>query len=299
MIAGQERVGSRRRGRAQRVGRGPSAVNDPGGAGRPATSARKARRRSWCGRHARAHGIEDAARCCARWPARFSEGARDEQRATSPCGGGHARFGARAAVDAGRRPGRRDVSTATKIDSKRGAVVTIRHLPLIGERSGRREASTRLACIPKGRALTAGLPAPAMAASASDMDASVSGSGSATGPGEVAGVNSKEIHTYEAPWMIYGLAASMREGPDYSFRYAVGSFMEEYSNKVSVSLSDRPRALFRRRGRRLGRLIGPLRRGAARRACLRGAVRACSCRLRPADRAARRVDGRVRGEGQV
>jgi hypothetical protein len=56
---------------------------------------------------------------------------------------------------------------------------------------------------------------------------------------EASAINSKEIHTYKAPWMIYGLAASMREGPEYAFRYAVGSFIEEYSNKVWVRAPQR------------------------------------------------------------
>ena len=42
----------------------------------------------------------------------------------------------------------------------------------------------------------------------------------------------KEIYTYEAAWPIYGLAASQRAGKE--FRFAVGSFIEEYSNKVQV-----------------------------------------------------------------
>ncbi len=58
--------------------------------------------------------------------------------------------------------------------------------------------------------------------------------GATTGAADATGVNSKEIHTYQAPWMVYGLAASLKEGSDYSFRYAIGSFIEEYSNKVMV-----------------------------------------------------------------
>jgi WD repeat-containing protein 68 len=45
----------------------------------------------------------------------------------------------------------------------------------------------------------------------------------------------KEIYTYEAPWTLYGLACSQR--PDQPFRFAVGSFIEEYCNKVQVRTS--------------------------------------------------------------
>jgi len=41
-----------------------------------------------------------------------------------------------------------------------------------------------------------------------------------------------EIYTYEAPWCIYGLAASQRAGSEY--RFALGSYVEEYSNKVQI-----------------------------------------------------------------
>jgi WD repeat-containing protein 68 len=44
----------------------------------------------------------------------------------------------------------------------------------------------------------------------------------------------KEIYTYEAPWTIFGLSASQKAGPDHAFRYAVGSFIEEYCNKIEV-----------------------------------------------------------------
>lgn len=45
---------------------------------------------------------------------------------------------------------------------------------------------------------------------------------------------SKESYTYEAPWTLYSLACSARPGPQYQYRFAVGSFIEEYSNKVKV-----------------------------------------------------------------
>jgi hypothetical protein len=41
----------------------------------------------------------------------------------------------------------------------------------------------------------------------------------------------KEIYKYEAPWTVYGMNWSVR--PDKRFRLALGSFLEEYNNKVS------------------------------------------------------------------
>ena len=40
----------------------------------------------------------------------------------------------------------------------------------------------------------------------------------------------KEIYKYNAPWIVYGMNWSVR--PDKRFRLALGSFIEEYSNKV-------------------------------------------------------------------
>ena len=40
----------------------------------------------------------------------------------------------------------------------------------------------------------------------------------------------KEIYRYSAPWQLYGINWSVR--PDRRFRIAVGSFIEDYSNKV-------------------------------------------------------------------
>lgn len=45
---------------------------------------------------------------------------------------------------------------------------------------------------------------------------------------------SKEIYTYTAPWMVYSMAWSMRRDPSAEFRLAVGSFIEEYNNRVQV-----------------------------------------------------------------
>eukprot|EP00823_Brevimastigomonas_motovehiculus_P004066 TRINITY_DN2605_c0_g1_i1.p1 TRINITY_DN2605_c0_g1~~TRINITY_DN2605_c0_g1_i1.p1 ORF type:complete len:368 (-),score=101.76 TRINITY_DN2605_c0_g1_i1:20-1123(-) len=42
----------------------------------------------------------------------------------------------------------------------------------------------------------------------------------------------KEIYTYEAPWLLYGMNWSVR--PDKKFRLACGSFVEEYNNKVDI-----------------------------------------------------------------
>ena len=42
----------------------------------------------------------------------------------------------------------------------------------------------------------------------------------------------KEIYTYTAPWLIYGMNWSVRA--DQRFRLAIGSFEEEYSNSVRV-----------------------------------------------------------------
>ena len=40
------------------------------------------------------------------------------------------------------------------------------------------------------------------------------------------------IHKYKAPWQIYGMHWSIR--PDKKFRLALGSFIEEYTNKVQI-----------------------------------------------------------------
>ena len=42
----------------------------------------------------------------------------------------------------------------------------------------------------------------------------------------------KEIVKYEAPWSVYSMNWSIR--PDKRFRLALGSFVEEYNNKVSL-----------------------------------------------------------------
>merc|ERR1711970_1460487 len=57
------------------------------------------------------------------------------------------------------------------------------------------------------------------------MSGPPSGSGSS-------GSKRKEIYKYEAPWNVYAMNWSMR--PDKRFRLAVGSFVEEYNNKVQI-----------------------------------------------------------------
>uniref|UniRef100_A0A7S1G5Y6 Uncharacterized protein n=1 Tax=Bicosoecida sp. CB-2014 TaxID=1486930 RepID=A0A7S1G5Y6_9STRA len=58
----------------------------------------------------------------------------------------------------------------------------------------------------------------------------------------------KEIYTYVAPWPVYGLSVSVREGAKYAFRYAMGSFIEEYCNKVQVVQLDDETGEFFTRG---------------------------------------------------
>jgi WD repeat-containing protein 68 len=43
---------------------------------------------------------------------------------------------------------------------------------------------------------------------------------------------SSDVYTYEAPWPIYGMNWSVR--PDKKFRLAMGSFVEQYTNKVEI-----------------------------------------------------------------
>lgn len=42
----------------------------------------------------------------------------------------------------------------------------------------------------------------------------------------------KEIYTYEAPWLVYGMSWSVRS--DMPFRLCIGSFAEDCDNKVSI-----------------------------------------------------------------
>lgn len=57
--------------------------------------------------------------------------------------------------------------------------------------------------------------------------------GALTAPGPpVVMPKRKEIYKYEAPWTVYSMNWSVR--PDKRFRLALGSFIEEYNNKVSA-----------------------------------------------------------------
>ena len=51
----------------------------------------------------------------------------------------------------------------------------------------------------------------------------------------------KEIYTYQAPWLIYGMNWSVRA--DQRFRLAIGSFEEEYNNSVRAARCTRARGL--------------------------------------------------------
>lgn len=44
----------------------------------------------------------------------------------------------------------------------------------------------------------------------------------------------KEIYTYQAPWTVYAMAWSRRQAPGTQFRLAIGSYVEQYSNQVSI-----------------------------------------------------------------
>ena len=54
----------------------------------------------------------------------------------------------------------------------------------------------------------------------------------------------REIYTYEAPWAVYGLGWSERT----DFRFACGSFQEEYTNKVDIIQYVESRDEFVRKG---------------------------------------------------
>ncbi len=81
-----------------------------------------------------------------------------------------------------------------------------------------------------------------MASSESSAWPTSAGSGAAAAAGPEAGAaspgleTSKEIYTYKAPWDVYALAVSNRPGSKYEHRYAIGSYVEEYNNKVQVCM---------------------------------------------------------------
>eukprot|EP00033_Pygsuia_biforma_P002095 GCRY01002326.1.p1 GENE.GCRY01002326.1~~GCRY01002326.1.p1 ORF type:complete len:338 (-),score=33.39 GCRY01002326.1:26-1039(-) len=56
----------------------------------------------------------------------------------------------------------------------------------------------------------------------------------------------KDVHTYTAPWPVYSLSWTWR--CDNPFRLAIGSFIEEYQNKVAVLEVDSETGNFRSRG---------------------------------------------------
>ena len=54
-------------------------------------------------------------------------------------------------------------------------------------------------------------------------------------PATIGTAKRKEIYKYEAPWCVYSMNWSIR--PDKRFRLALGSFVEEYNNKVHVFMN--------------------------------------------------------------
>ena len=48
----------------------------------------------------------------------------------------------------------------------------------------------------------------------------------------------REIYRYQAPWALYAMGWSQSPRQENSFRLALGSFIEEYSNKVQVVVLD-------------------------------------------------------------
>lgn len=56
------------------------------------------------------------------------------------------------------------------------------------------------------------------------------------------GERKKEIYTYNAPWLIYGMNWSVRA--DHKYRLAFGSFLEEYANKVQIVQLDEENSTF-------------------------------------------------------
>lgn len=67
-----------------------------------------------------------------------------------------------------------------------------------------------------------------------DQGAGTTSGGGSGGGGGGGGGGRKEIYTYEAPWQIYAMGWCQRSDPTDRYRLAVGSFTEEYNNKVQV-----------------------------------------------------------------
>ncbi len=61
------------------------------------------------------------------------------------------------------------------------------------------------------------------------------GSNSAATPGTPSSAKRKEIYRYQAPWPIFSMNWSVT--PTKRFRLAIGSFIEEYNNKVRLPLT--------------------------------------------------------------
>ena len=61
-------------------------------------------------------------------------------------------------------------------------------------------------------------------------------SGTTSTGSNASGCKRKEIYKYEAPWTVYAMNWSVR--PDKRFRLALGSFIEEYNNKVQIVTLD-------------------------------------------------------------
>ena len=62
------------------------------------------------------------------------------------------------------------------------------------------------------------------------------------------GRSHREIYRYQAPWPLYAMGWSQKPvgTPEAeSFRLALGSFIEEYSNKVQVVALDPERFIFK------------------------------------------------------
>jgi len=58
--------------------------------------------------------------------------------------------------------------------------------------------------------------------------------GPAAQRGEAGAAPKKEIYTHDADWTIYAMGWSQRDEPGRGFRLALGSFVEEYANRVSI-----------------------------------------------------------------
>jgi WD repeat-containing protein 68 len=85
----------------------------------------------------------------------------------------------------------------------------------------------------------------AAAAPSNTAGGSGAGSNSPSGGGG-GGSDKKEIYTYEAPWLIYGMNWTVR--PDQRFRVALGSFVEDYNNRVEVVQLNEETGKFASRG---------------------------------------------------